>query len=48
MDNKLIKVIIFTLLIDVIYLYFIGATPFLAMVSKIQQTNNSSKIKYGG
>ena len=47
MNNKLIKVIIFTLLIDAIYLYFIGGTPFLAIVNKIQKPT-PLKIKYSG
>jgi hypothetical protein len=48
MDNKLIKIIIFTLLIDIIYLYFIGGYPFLIMVNNIQNTNKQTEIKYIG
>ena len=46
--DKLIKTIVFTLLIDAIYLYFIGGPEFLSMVKKIQNTDKPQKIRYIG
>ena len=48
MNNKLTKIIIFTLLIDIIYLYLVGGKPFLSMVNNIQNSDKPLKIKYIG